>query len=595
MIIKIVTNMKKILSILALVFVAMTARAEGDFQLTVGTNAHGTITFKVDDNVVNVAQEGQTVTVIVTPNTGWTTKAVSGKWFAAVAKTRGVDMLNNITLTAAGTNTYTFTMQRANVEINATYKQLIQTSWITLGTSEYTYNAQANEPTVTVKNGDVTIPASAYSVSYTNNVNAAAATATEAPTVTVTINSSNDDYAGTASKAFTINPAELTQLTLKETLLTHAFKELTVEAASVKAGELDVPESGYTLSGNKGTDVGNYTAKATGIGNFTGTATATWRIKEGEPKIDVDANETGEENKEVDDVKMKMSITDDAAENTTTETRTVTDPETGAEKQETYTVIPVVLDDITVPEQAGEKKEITVTVPSEIVDGNVIYKVTEIKADAFKTDANSNTVVTAVILPETDTPIEIADGAMKVEDQLLNVITPLSMLDDYALMTSLKDNYESSLITATATPKNKYWTFSSGVDCTLPEGINAFIATYNGGKIRIVPLSEDDLKLADNRRGIKANNGVLLACTSDKGGDAYTFTASPGRQLSGATIAQEDANSYTGNCLVPVIEGMHFDSNNYMILKDNEFYEIDPSINTKVPACKAVLNKAKGK
>ena len=133
------------------------------------------------------------------------------------------------------------------------------------------------------------------------------------------------------------------------------------------------------------------------------------------------------------------------------------------------------------------------------------------------------------------------------------------------------------------------------MDCTLPEGINAFIATYNGGKIRIVPLSEDDLKLADNRRGIKANNGVLLACTSDKGGDAYTFTASPGRQLSGATIAQEDANSYTGNCLVPVIEGMHFDSNNYMILKDNEFYEIDPSINTKVPACKAVLNKAKGK
>ena len=78
--------MKKILSILALVFVAMTARAEGDFQLTVGTNAHGTITFKVGDNEVNVAQEGQTVTVIVTPNTGWTTKAVSGKWFAAVAE-----------------------------------------------------------------------------------------------------------------------------------------------------------------------------------------------------------------------------------------------------------------------------------------------------------------------------------------------------------------------------------------------------------------------------------------------------------------------------------------------------------------------------
>jgi len=214
--------------------------------------------------------------------------------------------------------------------------------------------------------------------------------------------------------------------------------------------------------------------------------------------------------------------------------------------------------------------------------------VTNIAADAFATDATTGTRVTTVILPETEEPIDIADGAMKVDDRLISVVTPLSMLDDYALKPALKDNYEASKISATATPKNKYWTFSSGVDCTLPDGVSAYIATYQNGQIRIVALEE-----ANSSRVIKANNGVLLACDNNKGGDNYTFTANPGNQASGATIATTDANSYEGNCLVPVIEGMHFDGN-YMILMGNQFFNINPNIDTKVPPCKAVLSKAKG-
>jgi len=251
-------------------------------------------------------------------------------------------------------------------------------------------------------------------------------------------------------------------------------------------------------------------------------------------------------------------------------------------------IIPVVVTGSNVP---ANQSDITVIIPGETVstDGKTKIVVTNIAADAFATDATTGTRVTTVVLPETEEPIDIADGAMKDDERLINVVTPLSMLDDYALMPALKDNYEASKISATATPKNKYWTFSSGVDCTLPDGVSAYIATYQNGQIRIVALDE-----ANTSKVIKANNGVLLACTNDKGGDNYTFTANPGNQASGATIATTDANSYEGNCLVPVIEGMHFDGN-YMILMGNQFFNINPNIDTKVPPCKAVLSKAKGK
>ena len=581
-----------------MVMVAMTASATAGFNLTVGTSPLGSITFKVGENTVTTAAEGDVVTVIVTPNSGCIINEVSGQWYAAMAKTRGVEMLNKVTLTFVSEDattkakTYTFTMQRANVEISSTYKILANTPWIQLDNNGFIYDGTEKKPTVTLKYNETTIPSTEYTVAYTNNVNVPAnSDNANAPTVTVTIKESCQDYAGSAKAYFAISPAELTALTLNVTELSYAYKELTVEVASVKAGELTVPADGYDLTGNKAKDAGNYTATATGKGNYTGTATAAWVIKENDQKADVDAKETTDnaenDGKDVDDVKMEMAVTENAATEVHTETREIVNPETGQTEPVEVTVIPVVLESISIPATATAQK-ITVTVPSEIVNGNVIYQVTEIKADAFKQAEGANQKVTKVILPETEEPIKIAEGALKPDGELIEVVTPLSMLDDYALKPALKDNYEAKKVSATATPKNKYWTFSSGVDCTLPEGVSAYIATYENGQIRIVALEE-----ANSSRIIKANNGVLLACDNNKGGDNYTFTANPGSQPSGATIATTDANSYEGNCLVPVIENLHFDAN-YMILKDNLFYEIDPTINTKVPACKAVLNKAKG-
>ena len=567
-----------------MVMVAMTASA---YSLNVGTSEHGTIAFTNEEGTaIETAIEGQTVFVTITPSEGYVVNEVTGQWYAAQANaramTRGLDMLNKVTLTAAGDNKWKFTMERANVEISATYKKLIQASWITIGSA--TFDGTAKEPTVTVKDGTTTIAASAYSVSYADNVNASANAK-----VTVTIASTNANYAGTAEKKFTISPATLTKVTLKDTLYTYTYSDITAEVKSVMAGELEVPAGSYTVSGNVGKDVGTYTVTVTGSGNFSGNATAKFRIKEAEPTVDVEATETGDEKKEVEDVTMVMKVAEDAADKVTTETSEIINPETGAKEEVQVTVIPIVLESINIPAGA-ETAEITVTVPNEIIDGNVVYKVTEIKADAFK-KKDDNTVVTKVILPETDEPLKIEEDALKPDGNLLDVVTPLSMLDDYSLDSSLKENFEANKISAYVTPVNKYWSFSSGVDCVLPAGVTAYIATWDAEQEtpRIAPLEEEQLKLKDGRRGIKANNGVLIAGEKD---NTYEIVASPGNQESGTKPATEDADSYEGNCLVPTIEAKNYEAGKYLILKNNTFHTIKSNA-SKVKACKAVFSLEK--
>ena len=585
--------MKKIFALLALVMVAMTASAVSGYTLTTKAE-HGTIAFKVNGTAIAegeapIAPAGATVTVTVEPHTGWQTKGVTAKQFTdwGNAKSRGIGIETDVTLTGSG-NEYTFTMPAYNVEVSATFKQLANAAWIQLQTSTFTYDGTAKEPGVTVKVGDdVTISATAYTVSYSNNVNAAAGSAEAAPRVTVTINNS-EDYAGEAFTTFTIQPATLTALTLKATELLNTYGEQTVEAASVKAGELTVPADGYTLSGNKATAVGTYTATATGKGNYQGTVTADYAIVEPQPTVGVEASDATNEEKEIANVTMNMEVADNAADNVKTEQRT--NEETG--ETETVTVIPIVLESINIPATAAVE-EITVTVPAEIREGNVVYEVTEITADAFKTPAGSDKEVVKVVLPETDEVLTIADGAMKPENKLLEIETPLSLLDDYALMNSLKENFEAVKISAKVKPANRYWTFSSGVDCVLPEGVTAYKVVWDAGTPRIVPLEESDLTLKDGRRGIKANNGVLIA--SQKG-NAYEIVASPGNQTSEdkekVLDPEYDANSYEGNCLMPTIASWNYQAGDILILKNNEFHTIRSNA-SKVKPCKAVFSLKK--
>ena len=282
-------------------------------------------------------------------------------------------------------------------------------------------------------------------------------------------------------------------------------------------------------------------------------------------EIPTPADDKKDEEKKVTDVKLDMEPAGD--------------PKTEGE----ITIIPVSITGVEVPQTAPQ--EIVVEVAARTQVGNNVFEVREIKADAFKTN-DANVKVTKVILPDTKEPLTVEAGAMKPDGQPIDVQTPLALLDDYALMNTMKENYEANKVTAKATAPARFWTFSSGVDVLVPEGVTVYRAFNDNGNIRILPI-----EMANASGIILANNGVILSCNSMTGGAEYTFVANPGNQQSGTTPATTDACSYEGNSMVPTIVGTNYPTGRYLMMKDNEFHTM--SANGKVPACKAVFDTNK--
>ena len=282
-------------------------------------------------------------------------------------------------------------------------------------------------------------------------------------------------------------------------------------------------------------------------------------------KIPTPADDKKDEEKEVTDVKLDM------------------EPAGAPETVGEITTIPVSITGVEVPQ--GAPQEIVVKVEAQTRVGNNVFEVREIKADAFKTN-DANVKVTKVILPETEGALQIEAGAMKPDGKPIDVQTPLALLDDYALMNAMKENYEAKKVTATAQAPQRFWTFSSGVDVSVPAGVTVYRAFMQDGAIRTLPIDK-----ANASGIILANNGVLLSCNSLTGGAVYTFVANPGNQQSGTTPATTDACSYEGNSMVPTIKGTNYPTGRYLMMKGNEFHTM--SANGKVPACKAVFDTTK--
>ena len=283
-------------------------------------------------------------------------------------------------------------------------------------------------------------------------------------------------------------------------------------------------------------------------------------------EIPTQAEDSKDEEKEVTDVKMDM------------------EPAGAPQEVGEITIIPVSITGVEVPATAPQ--EIVIEVAPQTQVGNNVFVVREIKAGAFKTN-DANVKVTKVILPDTEEPLTVEAGAMKPDGKPIDVQTPLALLDDYALMNTMKENYEANKVTAKATAPERFWTFSSGVDVVVPEGVTVYRAFNDNGNIRILPIDE-----ANQSKIIKANNGVLLSCDEMKGGKAYEFVANPSGPKSGTKPATTDAKSYEGNSMEPVIEAKNYASGQYLIVKNNEFHTIANN-GSKVPACKAVFNKNK--
>lgn len=185
------------------------AEAHGDIQFNVGEGEN------VKEDVTS-AQEGDLVTVIVTPDEGWVVNEVSGLWYANEAASRSMrriaaspenlDMLRDIDLQFVSEDpethaqTYTFEMKRAKAEISVSYRKLLTHADISIGDiADMTYNGSEQKPDVTVKDGDKTLELDKdYTVAYSNNVNVGTAT------VTIT---GIDGYTGTVTKTFTVDKA----------------------------------------------------------------------------------------------------------------------------------------------------------------------------------------------------------------------------------------------------------------------------------------------------------------------------------------------------------------------------------------------------
>ena len=128
-----------------------------------------------------------------------------------------------------------------------------------------TYKGREQTQTVT----SVTVDGLDVTYTVSDNVQ------TNAGTYTLTVTGTGN-FTGTATKDWTIAPKDISNavITLGDTL-TYNGQEQTQTVTSVTVDGLSVT---YDVTGNTGTDAGDYTLTITGTGNFTGTATKDWTI-----------------------------------------------------------------------------------------------------------------------------------------------------------------------------------------------------------------------------------------------------------------------------------------------------------------------------
>lgn len=540
---------KKSLSLLVLLAAAVSGAWAADGRVAVAKMQNGTVT------AADVPATGsQTVTLTVAPAADYYITAadirVSKTGGEAMARAAVPGYADALAVTAksvdaTGRGEYTFSLPDGyGAYVQAVFTKCLAPQ-LAVTVSDWTFGQQPAAPAVSGNDGGGKV---AYAYAAKGEPVFSAAVPTEAGdyTVKASVPAAGHYLAAEATADFTIAPAKLTAVTLTATTLTANGKPQTVDIGEVKAGTLTVPAGQYDVEGNTRTAPGTYTVTVTGKGNFTGTATAQFTIKAVNPEVDVRDSDTGE------------LIAGATVSTTTSEAGRL-----------------MTIDKLNLPVTAAGRK-LTVSIPA--TTGG--YTVTGIKAGAF-----AGLPVTKVILPDTGKPIDIEEGALPAA---ATVCTPLPLLDDYALMAGLKANFEAMKVVAEAVAPNQFWTFSCGVDVTLPAGLTAYIAFFEDNAVRYVEIEPSKLMQRKGILSIKAGNGVLF---SGEKGVSYEFVALPGSQQSGSKPVTTDAKSYDGrNGLVPVVEPQNFPADGYAVLKGNAFHGIVDN-GSKVPACKAVLKK----
>ena len=443
-----------------------------------------------------------------------------------------------------GRNNYTGTIKR---QLKITPLSLAEAKVILNELPNYEYDGTAKDPGVReVIVGTIVVPQTYYTYSISSNVNAGVVT------VTVT---GKDNYTGSASTTFDIKPKHLTEAMV--TLLATVIKyngQAQKPPVKVVDGTKTLSEGiDYRLLGEGGVEVGDYEVIIGGIGNYTDSITRKYSIQ-------------------YDGIPIDFPVIDDDDEETKVEFLFAP---TGPNSNE------VEVAGVKLPEDM-QSKTFGVTIPVTCTTDDKTYTVVGIADEAFKGMKN----LRDIWLPDTDEAMTIGEDALPPSTV---VHTPLALLADYALMPSLEYNFISGNVKATVKTLSRYWTFSSGVDVLIPEGLKTFmVCERSNNSVAITEIADEEL-IIGGQRIVKSNNGVMFACVGND--SVYDLVASAKRMSSGTPISYDDHKDYgRENCLVPVIRATHFESGYYYFLKNNEFHRIkSESENIKVPAGKAVL------
>jgi len=150
----------------------------------------------------------------------------------------------------------------------------VTTPTITLAESSFVFDGTEKKPAVTVKDGSTEIPASEYTVGYSNNINAGTAT------ITITDNNGGN-YAVSGSTSFTITAKSVTAptITLAESSVVYDGTEKQ-PAVTVLDGTTTIPASEYTVgySNNKNVGTATVTITSNAGGNYTVSGSTTFTI-----------------------------------------------------------------------------------------------------------------------------------------------------------------------------------------------------------------------------------------------------------------------------------------------------------------------------
>ena len=244
----------------------------------------------------------------------------------------------------------------------------ISSATITLPDQTYTYNGSAFTPEPTVKyNGATLTKDTDYTVSYKDNTNAGTATI---------IIEGKGNYGGTKETTFVIDPVPISSatVTLPDQTYTYNGSAFTPEPTVKIENDTLVKDKDYTVSYSNNTNAGTATVTITGKGNYTGTKVTTFVINPAPDTTKTDdstnTSNNGTDNQTPSTSAAEVKTGDTVKDDKTNASYVITSTKTN---NETVTYV-----------STTNNTASTLTVPDTVTISGKKYKVTEIKANAFK-------------------------------------------------------------------------------------------------------------------------------------------------------------------------------------------------------------------